>query len=70
MKIGIQKKVILPKILTQKLLKQLKDIIKTKPYINKKVPKTLKIDFNKKIEDLLLPIIKNFILLEKDLKFI
>lgn len=61
MKIGIQKKVILPKILTQKLLKQLKDIIKTKPYINKKVPKTLKIDFNKKIEDLLLPIIKKIV---------
>lgn len=53
MKLGIKKKIVLPKILAKKLLEQIKDIIKKKPYKNDNVPKNLKVDFNKEIENIL-----------------
>mgnify|MGYP001247511375 CR=1 FL=1 len=65
MKVGIEKKIILPKILSEKLYDQLIDIVKNKPYIKKNVPKNLKIDYNKTIEDLLLPVLKKLILFMK-----
>lgn len=54
---GIEKRYVLPKIICQKLIDQLEDIIKNKSYYNKKGSKA----FNKKIEWLFKPSINKLI---------
>ena len=61
MRKGIVKNIVLPKILTQKLIKQLKITYKNKVYHNPKAPKTLKLDYNKTIESILSPKIKQIL---------
>ena len=64
---GIQKKYTLPKIITIKLIEQLKELLKTKTYINKNIKYKLDFDFNNACEDIfILPIKKLINFLEKD----
>jgi uncharacterized protein (DUF885 family) len=61
MKIGIKKKVVLPKVLTEKLMEQLESCIKTKPYYNKKITITLNYNYNKKLDNIFVGPITNLI---------
>ena len=58
---GIEKGITMPKVLAEKLLKQLKDIITTKPYLNNNIKVKLDIDYNKIIEKILVEYIKKLI---------
>ena len=67
MKQGIKKKYTLPKILTIKLLDQLKELLKTKSYKNKNIKYKLDFDFNKECESIFIPPINKLIVfLETD----
>ena len=67
MKQGIKKKYTLPKILTIKLVEQLKVLLKTKSYKNEHIKYKLSFDFNKECENIFIPPIKKLIeFLEKD----
>jgi uncharacterized protein (DUF885 family) len=67
MKLGIKKKYTLPKILTIKLVEQLKELLKTKSYKNNKIKYKLDFDFNKECSNIFIPPIKKLIeFLEKD----
>ena len=52
---GIDKKIVLPKILTQKLIEQFKAFKKNKSYKNTKIKFKLDYDFNKEVEKLVIP---------------
>ena len=67
MKQGIKKKYTLPKILTIKLIEQLKELLKTKSYKNEHIKYKLSFDFNKECETIFIPPITKLIeFLEKD----
>jgi uncharacterized protein (DUF885 family) len=67
MQLGIKKKYTLPKILTIKLVEQLKELLKTKSYKNYKIKYKLSFDFNKECEKIFTPPIKKLLeFLEKD----
>ena len=51
LEMGINKKLVLPKIITNKLINDIKNIIKNKVYINKSVPKTLQKEWNLNVEE-------------------
>ena len=61
MKLGIKKKYTLPKILTYKLIEQLKILIKTKSYKNENIKYKLDFDFNKACESIFIPNINKLI---------
>ena len=64
---GINKKYTLPKIMTIKLIDQLKELIKSKSYYNNNIKFKLNYDFNKKCDSIFIIPIKNLIVfLEKD----
>jgi uncharacterized protein (DUF885 family) len=52
---GIKQKYTLPKIMTYKLITQLKDLIKNKSYINNNIKFKLDFNFNKKCEEIFIP---------------
>ena len=55
MKQGIEKNIVLPKILTKKLIEQFKEFKKNKSYKNDKIKIKLDYDFNKEIEKIIMP---------------
>ena len=61
MTLGIQKNIVLPKILTQKLIEQFKSFKKNKSYKNTNIKAKLDYDFNKELEKLILPCLKKMI---------
>lgn len=61
MRIGIAKKIVLPKILSKKLLKQTVELLESKTYLNKKIKFKLDYDFNKKLECVFIDKTKEFI---------
>ena len=63
---GIEKKIVLPKILTKKLIEQFKTFKKNKSYKRSKINIELDFNFNKKVEEIVLPCLNKMILyLEK-----
>jgi len=66
MKKGITKKYTMPKIIADKLLNQLKELLKTKTYINKNVKSNLGFNFNKECEKIFVPNIQRLIKFMKD----
>ena len=55
MKEGIKKNIVLPKIITQKLIEQFNEFKKNKSYKNSNVKFRLGFDFNKEIENIVIP---------------
>lgn len=67
MKYGIKKKYTLPKILTIKLIEQLKKLLETQSYKNNNIKYKLQFDFNKECSDIFIPNINKLIrFLEED----
>ena len=58
---GIKKKVTLPKILASKLLEQFETFKKNKSYLNRKIQVKLDINFNKEVENIVLPCLDKII---------
>lgn len=61
LQLGINKKMVLPKIIAQKLINELEETIKSKSYINKNVPKSLEKEWSINVDNYILRPINNVI---------
>ena len=59
LQLGINKNIVLPKIICKKLIDGIEETINSKSYINKKVPKSLQTEWSNNINDFILRPIKN-----------